>query len=293
MAGGVQSLVGSATVKLAAARNWMRDPRKLPRDFVEPLVGASALEIGGPSAWFRSGGKLPAYEVLGSIDGCNYAAGTLWGEAADDGVYAPEGTPRGRMFILEAGDLGPIEPESYDALLASHVIEHLANPIAAVREWRRVVRPGGHMLLVAPHKERTFDRRRPVTTLEHMIEDERSGTTEDDETHFDEVLALHDLSRDVGARSDPAGFESRTRDNSRRRGVHHHVFVTETLLRVVDHCGLEIRAVHPRVPHDIFCLARRPAGGADPGDHAEPDNSSWLAADAAWRARSPFKLDRA
>jgi SAM-dependent methyltransferase len=287
MAGTVQSLVESATVKLAAARNWARDPRRLPSEFIEPLAGAAALEIGGPSGWFRSGGKLPVYEVAASIDGCNYAAGTLWGEAADDGTYAPEGEPRGRMLILEAGDLGPIESESYDALLASHVIEHLANPLGAVREWARVLRPGGHMLLIAPHKERTFDRRRPVTTLEHMIEDEQRGTGEDDETHFDEVLALHDLTRDPAARADQSGFEARTRDNQRQRGVHHHVFVTETLLRVVDHCGLEIRAVYPRVPHDIFCLARKPGG-----EDTAPDNSRWLAPGAEWRARSPFKLDR-
>lgn len=283
----VRSVVGSATAKLRAARDWARDPRRLPDEFVEPLRGAAALEIGGPSAWFRSGGKLPVYEAVDSIDGVNYAAGTLWGEAEGDGAYAPEGEPRGRMLILEAGDLGPLESERYDALLASHVIEHLANPIAAVREWTRVVRPGGHLLLIAPHKDGTFDRRRPVTTLEHLVEDERRGTGEDDDTHFGEVLALHDLSRDPVAQADPAGFEARTRDNARLRGVHHHVFVTETLVAVVDHCGLEVRALHPRLPHDIFCLARRPPAG-----EPRPDNSRFLAPDAAWRRRSPFRSDR-
>lgn len=287
MAPTAASLASTAIERLAKARHRLRDPRRLPAEFLEPLRGAKALEIGGPSDWFRSRDRLPLYAVVDSIDGCNYSAGTLWGEGESEGFYAPEGEPRGRMLILEAADLAPIESGSYDALLASHVIEHLANPIGALREWTRVVRPGGHLLLVAPHKERTFDRRRPVTTLEHMIEDHERGVGEDDATHFDEVIELHDLRRDPGARADRAAFEARTRDNLRRRGVHHHVFVTETLLRLLDHCGLEIRAVHPRIPADIFCLARRPADEA-----AAPDNGRWLGPEAAWRARSPFELDR-
>jgi SAM-dependent methyltransferase len=282
----LEALAAGVSDRLRAGWTAVRDPRRLPREFVEPLAGAKALEIGGPSGWFRSGGKLPVYEVVDSVDGCNYADDTLWGGSEGGGAYAPEGTPRGRMFILEAGDLSAIDSDSYDALLASHVIEHLADPIGALGEWSRVVRPGGHLLLIAPHKERTFDRRRPVTPLEHMVEDHERGVGEDDSTHFDEVIALHDMSRDRVARSDREGFEARTRDNLRRRGVHHHVFVTETLLRLLDHCGLEIRAVHPRVPEDIFCLARVPAGGE------RPDNARWLAAEAEWRARSPFELDR-
>ena len=77
------------------------------------------------------------------------------------------------------------------------------------------------------------------------------------------------------------------RHNLTTRLLHHHVFVTESLLRLVAHCDLEIRAVHPRIPHDIFCLARRPLAGADP-----PDNSAWVAPDAPWRRRSPFARDR-
>lgn len=278
----------AARARLLVLRNRVPDPRRLPAELVEPLRGAHALEIGGPTGWFRSGGVLPVYEAVDGLDGVNFAPDTLW-ESSGDPEYAPEGEPRGRMYIREAADLSGLPSEGYDAVLASHVIEHLADPIGGLLEWTRVLRPGGHLLLVAPHKERTHDRRRPVTPLEHMAEDHERGTTEDDDTHFDEVLRLHDRRLDAAVARDPEGFAERTRANRVHRGVHHHVFVTETLLALVDRSGLEIRAALARRPHDVFCLARRPAGDAA----GPPDNARWLAPDAEWRRRSPFRLDRA
>jgi len=51
------------------------------------------------------------------------------------------------------------------------------------------------MLLVAPHKEGTFDHLRPITTLDHLILNSQENVTENDETHFREVLKLTDYSR--------------------------------------------------------------------------------------------------
>jgi SAM-dependent methyltransferase len=272
--------------RLLALRNRVPDPRRLPHELVEPLRAAHALEIGGPTGWFRSGGVLPVYELVATLDGVNFAADTLW-ESSTDRDYAPEGRRTGRMFIREAADLEGLPSEGYDAVLASHVIEHLADPIRGVLEWARVLRQGGHLLLVVPHKERTHDRHRPVTALEHMVEDHERGVGEDDETHFDEVLQLHDRRLDAAVAREPDVFARRTRENSVHRAVHHHVFVTATALALVDHCGLDIRAVVARRPHDIFCLARKPAAG-----EGVPDNERWLAPDAAWRRRSPFRSDR-
>jgi hypothetical protein len=50
-----------------------------------------------------------------------------------------------------------------------------------------------------PDKRRTFDHRRPVTTLAHLIADLNADMAEDDLTHLPEILALHDLERDPDA----------------------------------------------------------------------------------------------
>lgn len=39
---------------------------------------------------------------------------------------------------------------SFDRLIAAHVLEHLANPHQVLREWARVVKPGGVMTLILP-----------------------------------------------------------------------------------------------------------------------------------------------
>lgn len=39
---------------------------------------------------------------------------------------------------------------SFDRLIATHVLEHLINPVSVLREWNRVVKPGGLISIVLP-----------------------------------------------------------------------------------------------------------------------------------------------
>ena len=67
--------------------------------------------------------------------------------------------------IVAPGDKLPVADASVDFVVSSHVLEHFADPIAALLEWYRVVRPGGYVYMIVPHVERTFDRGKPRTTL--------------------------------------------------------------------------------------------------------------------------------
>jgi SAM-dependent methyltransferase len=44
----------------------------------------------------------------------------------------------------------PFADDSFDRLIATHVLEHLAFPVRALEEWVRVVRPGGVVSLILP-----------------------------------------------------------------------------------------------------------------------------------------------
>jgi len=77
--------------------------------------------------------------------------------------------------IVSPGDQLPLEDNSVDFVISSHVIEHFPDPIKALREWYRVVKPGGYLYIIAPHKERTFDKERPRTTLAELIERHETG----------------------------------------------------------------------------------------------------------------------
>jgi SAM-dependent methyltransferase len=242
----------------------------------DALEGAVALEPGGPSALFGRLGVSPVYSRLAALDTLDYAAKTLW-----SGANLIPVEPRAHL-IGEAGHLEGVANASYDAVLASHVIEHLANPLGGLAQWQRVVRPGGHVLLVVPHRDGTFDHRRTPTTIEHMRADAARDTGEDDRTHLDEILERHDLGRDPGAPNREV-FEQRCRENLSTRAMHHHVFVSRTVVELCEAAGLDVLMIRAVLPFNIVCLCRVGSGPAPT-----------LSADELSRAlrASPFASDR-
>ena len=77
--------------------------------------------------------------------------------------------------IVSPGDQLPLDDSSVDFVISSHVIEHFPDPIKALKEWYRVVKPGGYLYIIAPHKERTFDKERNRSTLAELIERHETG----------------------------------------------------------------------------------------------------------------------
>ncbi len=218
------------------------------------------------------------YSRLAALDILDYTEHTLWSGSSQVDVR-----PRKRL-IGEAGRLEGVPDGVYDALLASHVLEHLANPLGALAEWQRAVRPGGHVLLIMPHRDGTFDHRRPVTSLDHLQADANHGTGEDDRTHFAEILALHDLERDPSA-PDRQLFEQRCRENPTTRAMHHHVFVSWTVVEMCRAAGMEVLMLRPALPCHIVCLCRPGPGSAS---DTELDDQELLKV----LSRSPFASDR-
>ncbi|MGY2876232.1 SAM-dependent methyltransferase [Marmoricola sp. URHA0025 HA25] len=234
--------------------------------------GRRLLELGGPSVIFRTDNLLSVYGRATSIDNVNYAAATLWeSDLKDGGDYSPEGKPLGVQMLREATDLGDIG--TYDTILSSHLIEHVANPLRALHEWLRVCAEGGALVLVLPHRGATFDHRRPLTTLDHMTSDEHARRGEDDTTHVEEVLQRHDLSRDEGV-SSMDELAQRLANNEQTRAMHHHVYNVRTAVEMVAHVGWSVEAAEFTWPH-IVIVARKSAGSG-PGT-----------------IRSPFPEDRA
>lgn len=245
------------------------------------------LEIGGPSNFFKGGREFPIYSVAHKMDNVNYSSKTFWEGMLEEGKYFRYSPNKaaGHQFICEASDLSAITDCSYDFVASCHTLEHCANPIKALNEWRRVLKNDGWIALVLPHKEGTFDHRRRVTEFEHLVKDYTNGVTEDDETHLAEILEKHDLDRDPAQQSRKA-FEKWIGENAANRGAHHHVFDPAVAIRLLDNVGFEVVAAEVVMPFHIFIVAQKSDKSSAEKEKARHQILS------ACCAASPFKYDR-
>jgi SAM-dependent methyltransferase len=252
---------------------------------VQHLAGKKGLELGGPSAIFGRTHLIPVYNVCHTVDLCNYSEQTIWSEVADKQTNKL-GLHLGRRFVAEACDLAAVPSGTYDFVLASHVLEHIANPLRALTEWKRVLKADGTVLVVVPHKRGTFDHKRAFTSFNHILADFEAQVSEDDLSHLDEILSLHDLCLDPPAGSH-TNFKERCLQNSTVRGMHHHVFSPEVLVSMFDHLQMRVLNITVERPFHIIGFAQK----ADRAEYEQvkAHNETFSAADAAWKRHDPFR----
>lgn len=65
-------------------------------------------------------------------------------------IDSPEARARGYADFFYQGDAFPFPDASFDSALANQVLEHVFQPEAFVAEIRRVLKPGGKVLLTVP-----------------------------------------------------------------------------------------------------------------------------------------------
>jgi len=58
--------------------------------------------------------------------------------------------PEGVELLRLDGNSLPFEDNSFDRLIATHVLEHVPSPHLALQEWVRVLKPGGVLSLILP-----------------------------------------------------------------------------------------------------------------------------------------------
>jgi SAM-dependent methyltransferase len=260
-----------------------RITRRKCRDYsiMQPFFNAAyGLEIGGPSPIFRGNKLIPVYNRCRKMDNCNFSSQTIWD--------APESIPEpsfARQYVAEASDLSQISSGSYDFLLGSHVLEHVANPLRALQEWKRVLVPGGTILVIVPDRRGTFDHRRAPTSFEHIEADFQKQRNEADLTHLEEILALHDLALDPGAGS-REHFRDRCLNNAAVRALHHHVFVPEVVVRMFSRVQMRVLSVAIERPFHIIVFAQR-VDAAESND-VEGQNINFIEEAAEWRQHDPL-----
>lgn len=72
--------------------------------------------------------------------------------------------------VVAEGDDLPFEGESYDYVISSHVLEHFFDPIGAIKEWLRVIKPGGYVFIIIPKQDAIPTETRPCTQLQELLD---------------------------------------------------------------------------------------------------------------------------
>lgn len=97
--------------------------------------GAKVLDVGAGSAPYRA-----------LFNQCDYSTqdfSELKPDQLRHGGY-------GAIDIVSPAHAIPVTDASFDVLLCTEVLEHVPEPIAVIREFGRILRPGGRLILTAP-----------------------------------------------------------------------------------------------------------------------------------------------
>ncbi len=143
-----------------------------------------------------------------------------------------------RIDIVDDGEkLSKISEESLDFIIAKNFIEHARNPIGTIESWLSKLRKGGTIFMVVPDKRRIFDKKRPLTKLEHFIEDYNLCENERrirDREHFWEWSTL------VAKVPEWQVKEYTGRLIDRDFSIHFHTFTLQTFLELVHYLKNEM-----------------------------------------------------
>lgn len=159
--------------------------------------------------------------------------------------------------ILDDGErLTSIEDETQDFVIANHFLEHCEDPLGALANMFRVLRPGGVLYLAVPDKRYTFDADRPVTPTDHVVRDHREGPEGSRRGHYEEWARLVDKAAEPEAHA--------TALLERGYSIHFHAWTQRELLDLLataaEELGLDFDIeLMLKNRHEVIFVLRRNA----------------------------------
>ena len=155
-------------------------------------------------------------------------------------------------YIDDGFVLSGIPENSQDFLIANHVLEHSPNPIQVLKNWCRPLKPDGRLFVTIPIARKCFDKGRPETTLDHLIDDydlynsstnrlARQRINEKNRDHLREWITISEHSilckRDITYQK-PSVEEIERRiehSDTQRSEIHFHTFSMASYTRLLDY----------------------------------------------------------
>jgi len=200
------------------------------REFAERFLAGQGLEIGALHLPLRT----PSRARVRYVD--RMSVEDLRNEYAELAEW--DLTP---VDVIDNGELLATIPEaSQDFIVANHFLEHCEDPIRTIETHLGKLKPGGVLFYAVPDKRYTFDSRRPLTPLDHMVADHEHGAERSRSEHYEEWARL------VIDGEAPAGTEGAALEEWKARraeelerdaySIHMHVWTQAEFLALILHC---------------------------------------------------------
>lgn len=141
---------------------------------------------------------------------------------------------------FEAEDFAQvIGPASVDFVVASHVLEHLVNPLIFLERSHRLLRPGGLLYLALPDLRSNFDRDRQRTTLADAVDRYRRGATQLTDEQIVDFVNKADQPKPAFGPETPDYSERIER--IRERSIHVNVWLVEDVIELLEYAGRSLK----------------------------------------------------
>ncbi len=178
-------------------------------------------------------------------------------------------------YVEDGFSLPSFSDQTQDFLVASNVLEHSPDPLGTILGWSRVLRMGGRLLLSVPIAGRCFDRSRPITPIQHFVDDFELSREGDKETmgqrnrgHYEECLRLvgHQLEMNAGDTRPYSEEEILAKLDllpSSGYDIHFHTFTIDSFAELLEYYTqhiesiIEVEMVVDSSHKDVIALLRK------------------------------------
>jgi len=157
-------------------------------------------------------------------------------------------------IVDDVSRLARFADESQDFVVANHVLEHIEDPVEALENLLRVIRPGGALFLTLPDPPETFDVARARTTVEHVLRDHSEGPEASRRQHYEEWARTIECLPEERVPARVAEFE---REDARH---HFHVWDLSDFLTLLFALELPAQIVHAQRYRPEFAVVLRKLG---------------------------------
>lgn len=221
-------------------------------DYSHIVANKKGLEIGGPSKSFYDMG---IYRSPVSLD--NVVFDVCADKNNTNELYKfNKKTIPGFVYNADVTNLSIFKNESYDFVFASHILEHLVNPLQALKEITRILKPNGNCILVLPWKNNTADHKRNVTPFSELLDHYNNNRDETDvRDHLDDIIRNYDVAIDPNVDTISQVVE-RSLDHYVNRELNVHVFDFQLIKQCLEFFNYQLDEVQLIYPYHQIILAR-------------------------------------